>query len=152
MNDWEKYFFDICKVVASKSKDPSTKVGAVIVGKDNQILSTGYNGFCRGIKDDINEVPERYDKPAKYDFTEHSERNAIYNAARHGIKLDGSKIFVVGLSPCKDCARAIIQCGITEVYALIESKETYDRWCTNLNVSNEMFEESGVKLKIIKNF
>jgi len=76
--DWQDYFIGIANQVKLKSKDKNTQIGAVIVGEDNEVVSTGYNSFPRGIDDD---VPERQERPEKYHWFEHAERNAIYNAA-----------------------------------------------------------------------
>ena len=78
---WDQYYLDICKVVATRSKDPNTQIGCVIIGPNHEIRSTGYNSFPRGIRDD---VPERLVRPMKYLWIEHAERNAICNAARAG--------------------------------------------------------------------
>ena len=75
--NWDQYFFDIVNVVKEKSKDRSTKVGAIIVGPDQGVRSTGFNGFPRGVNDNVD---ARHERPAKYLYTEHAERNAIYNA------------------------------------------------------------------------
>ena len=75
---WNSRFMDLARLVAGWSKDTSTKVGCVIIGPDKEIRSTGYNGFPRGVDDTI---PAGHERPAKYDFTEHAERNAIYNAS-----------------------------------------------------------------------
>ena len=82
---WDQYYLDICKVVASRSKDPNTQIGCVIIGPNREIRSTGYNSFPRGIRDD---VPERLVRPTKYLWIEHAERNAICNAARAGTATD----------------------------------------------------------------
>ena len=108
---WDQYYLSICKVVASRSKDPNTQIGCVIVGPAHEIRTTGYNSFPRGIKDD---VPGRLERPAKYLWIEHAERNAICNAARCGTPLEGCTIYVE-IMPCMDCARAIVQAGIREV-------------------------------------
>lgn len=112
---WLDHFVAQAELTATMSKDHSTKVGAVLVEPSGRtIISTGYNGFCRGINDD---EPTRHDRPAKYDWTEHAERNAIYNAARLGHKTEGCILFL-NWSPdflCTDCARAVIQAGIIEV-------------------------------------
>jgi len=84
--NWDEYFVAIAELVCFRSKDRSTKVGAVIVGPDNEIRSTGYNSFVRGINDTIE---ERQQRPEKYFWFEHAERNAIYCAARHGASLKG---------------------------------------------------------------
>src|SRR6185436_107542 len=113
---WDQKFLRMALQMASWSKDPSTKVGCVIAGVDHEIRSTGYNGMCRGINDN---VPERNIRPAKYMWYEHSERNAICNAARVGIPLNGCTMYLTSIPtkfpPCCDCARAIIQSGIIRV-------------------------------------
>jgi dCMP deaminase len=139
--NWDSYFTLMAKLVASKSKDRSTKVGCVIVGPSNEVRSTGYNGFCRGIDDD---VEARHCRPEKYLWTEHAERNAIYNAARNGIRLEDCTLYST-VFPCSDCARGIIQSGIKRVVTAQYNKSTnmpdqsFDR-------ALEMFTEVGVKL------
>jgi len=109
---WVNYFMKIASVVAEQSKDPSTKVGAVIVSPNRQIISTGFNGFPVSVNDD----PERYlDRPTKLKMVVHAEANAICQAAKHGIQIDGGSIFCT-LVPCIDCAKLIIQSGIQIVY------------------------------------
>jgi len=152
--NWDEYFFEMISLIAKKSKDPSSKIGCVIVGPDNEVRSTGYNGFPRGIKDDIEEVPERYERPAKYDWTEHSERNAVYNAARVGIPLAGCKIYLDWI-PCPDCASAIIQSGIKEVIVDGNSNKMQDeganeRWKGKLKFAQWLLYEAKVKLRIVK--
>ncbi len=142
--NWDKYFINICNAVKEKSKDNSTKVGSVIVGPDNEVISVGYNGFPRGIDDD---VKERYERPLKYVYFEHSERNAIYNAARIGVSTKNCKIYLT-LSPCADCARAIIQSGIKEV--ILQTKEIPERWKDNCNIATEMLSEAGVAVRRMK--
>ena len=108
---WDQYYLDICKVVATRSKDPNTQIGCVIIGPNHEIRSTGYNSFPRGIRDD---VPERLVRPTKYLWIEHAERNAICNAARAGTATEGCTIYVE-IMPCMDCARAVVQAGIVQV-------------------------------------
>ena len=111
--NWDELFIRQADLIAQKSKDPSTKVGCVIVGEGNVVLSMGFNGFARNIEESRS---DRWVRPEKYIWVEHAERNAVYNAARHGIKLEGSRLYVnCDLSICADCARAIIQAGIKEV-------------------------------------
>lgn len=112
--DWDEFFLGLAEHVSIKSKDRSTKVGAVIVGPDNEVLSLGWNGFPRGVGDDPEWYDNRYNRPDKYEWTEHAERNAIFNAARHGIALRGSTMYTTH-APCASCARAIVQSGITSV-------------------------------------
>ncbi len=109
--EWDKYFLEMARLVSTKSKDSSTKCGCVLVGESNQVLSTGYNGLTRGVEYDDVTLHER---PEKYYWYEHSERNAIYSAAAHGIALKNSKAYVTG-PPCHDCARALVQSGIKEI-------------------------------------
>ena len=104
------YFHDMAKLVASRSKDTSTKVGCVIVSSDKVLLSTGYNGIARRVAD----LPERLERPAKYLWTSHAEENAIAQAAREGIALNRG-VAVVTHMPCSRCARMLIQAGITMV-------------------------------------
>jgi dCMP deaminase len=110
---WDELFILQAEVISQKSKDPSTKVGCVIVGSDNAVLSMGFNGFPRGIDETIK---ERWKRPEKYQWVEHAERNAIYNAARHGINLNGARAYLNWEpKPCADCTRALIQSGIKEI-------------------------------------
>ena len=109
---WLDYFLKIARTVAEQSKDPSTKVGAVIVSPDKQIISTGYNGFPVGVEDN----KDRYeDRPTKLKMVVHAEANAICQAAKHGHCIDGCYIFCT-LVPCISCAKLIIQSGIKHVF------------------------------------
>ena len=92
--DWDEYFIKIAETVRLKSKDPSSQIGAVIIGLENQIISTGYNGFPRK----VGEQEERWQRPLKYEYVCHAEVNSIYNAARHGIALRGTTLYLVGFS------------------------------------------------------
>jgi dCMP deaminase len=142
--NWDEFFYKMAELVASKSKDRSTKCGSVIVGNGNTVLSLGFNGFPRKVNDDIDSM---HDRPRKYFFFEHSERNSIYAAAKNGIKLDGSSIHLSGGGlPCADCARAIIQAGIIEiVYRDIPFKGK-GNWKESMDAAKEMLLEAGVKL------
>lgn len=131
----------ITYLTAMKSKDRSTKVGAVIVGPDNELRSTGFNSPCRGIADDRDDIHER---PLKLSYFEHAERNAIYNAARIGVTCKGSKIYVTWC-PCVDCARSIIQSGIKEVVAHKEMTDIESTlWGESFSLAKEMLSECGV--------
>lgn len=113
---WDEYFIDLANTVRTKSKDPSSKIGAVVVGVDKEVLSTGYNGFPRGI-DELDDA--RWTRPVKYEYVSHAEANAIFNAARIGVSLKGATLYLVGFGPpsypCTECSKAIIQAGITRV-------------------------------------
>ncbi len=104
------YFMNLCFGINLRSIDKSSKCGCVFVAGDGAILSSGYNNPIRGADD--NNIPQT--RPEKYFFYEHSERNAIYNAARHGIKLMGSTVFVTGFI-CFDCLRGMIQVGVERI-------------------------------------
>ena len=110
---WVEYFQNLAHQVKLKSKDEKTQIGAVIVGKDKEIVSTGYNSFPRGIDDTIK---ERQERPEKYFWFEHAERNAIYNAARIGVSTKGCTMYLSCGIPCSDCARGIINAGITRIF------------------------------------
>ena len=142
---WDEYYLDICKVVAARSKDPHTQIGCVIAGPAHEIRSTGYNSLPRGIRDD---VPERLERPTKYLWMEHAERNAIYNAARCGTPLEGCTLYVE-IMPCMDCARAIVQAGIREVIisGARMSQYTSDYYDEHFRNVEVLFKEAGVKVR-----
>lgn len=135
---WDEYFLNLCDAVSSKSKDPSTRVGCVIVGKDKQILSTGWNSIARGVQD----LPERYVRPAKNDWVCHAEISAITNAARSGVALNGATLYCSHMC-CKNCSTAIVQSGIIEV-VIGNGKLTSDY---GLEISATIFEEAEVKVR-----
>jgi len=137
---WDEYFMGVALLASERSKDPNTQVGACIVDDQNRILSTGYNGFPHGCSDD--EFPWNRDEAlgeTKYQFVVHAELNAILNA--RGKNLSGSKVYVA-LFPCNECAKAIIQSGISEVVYL--SDKYHDTPSTV--ASRRMLQAAGVKL------
>ena len=123
-----------------RSKDPNTQVGACIVGADNRILSMGYNGFPNGCSDDDFPWDREGDKSlkTKYPYVTHSELNAILNY--RGGNLDGTKLYV-SLFPCNECAKAIIQSGVKEVYYLSDKYAT----TPSTLASKRMMDAAGVK-------
>ena len=135
----------ICRVVAGRSKDPNTQLGSVIVGPHHEIRSTGYNSFPRGIRDD---VPERLERPTKYLWMEHAERNAICNAARAGTATEDCTLYVE-IMPCMDCARAIVQAGIVEVVISAERMAQYssDYYDQHFGMVEVLFGEAQVKVR-----
>ena len=142
---WDCYFMTMAYLVATKSKDPSTKVGAVIVRPDKEIRSTGYNGLPRNFKD----TAERYTRPLKYKLVNHAEENAILHCSRIGVASKGCTIYVPWI-PCSLCAKSIIQAGIVEVVYHREwpgnsCKNTI--WAESIAISNEMFAETGVIMR-----
>lgn len=141
---WDTLFMSMVYLVATKSKDKNTHIGAVIVGPDNEVRSVGYNSFVRGIND---YVSDRQERPEKYFWFEHAERNSIYNAALVGIPVKGCKMYTNGI-PCMDCARAVVQAGINEV--IVDKSwddSNYGQWLEHAKRSIDMFKESGVKLR-----
>lgn len=146
--NWHEYYLNLLEPIAAKSKDPNTKLGCIIVGPDNEIRSTGFNSFPRRVRDLRDEVPERFERPAKYKWIEHAERNGIYNAARCGIALKGCRLYI-GIIPCVDCARAIIQAGISEVIYDQPKQDAYPggaTWIDDWKLVLTMFEEASVVL------
>ena len=144
---WDEYFISLLDPIAKRSKDPHTQVGAIIVGPDNSIRSTGYNSFPRGIKDD---VAERLERPEKYLWMEHADRNAIYAAAKIGVPLEGCRMYLT-IPPCMDCARAIIQAGITKIIVDIKKYRSRPsvRYEQDVYKVSTILEEAGVKLSML---
>ena len=141
---WDDYFMGVALLAAQRSKDPSTQVGACIVDETNRILSTGYNGFPKGCSDDDFPWNRNADEgETKYPFVVHAELNAILN--NRGKSLADSKIYVA-LFPCHECAKAIIQAGITEVIYL---SDKYKDTVSDAN-SRRMLESAGIKLTKLK--
>lgn len=142
--DWDDYFAAFALMTSSRSKDPDRKVGAVIVSKDNRILSTGYNGAPTGISDE--EIPwckEGEFLQTKYPYVVHAELNAISGYNNDKSLLKGAKIYTT-LFPCNECMKAIIQSGITEIIYLDNhnfTKDTYvgSRYMVNVHNRNEKF-------------
>ena len=127
--------------VASFSKDPSTKVGAVIVNEYNRFVSMGYNGFPRKMKDDN----RLHDRSLKYPRIIHAEINAILFAQRD---LEGCTLYTMPFMPCEKCAPVIIQTGIKRVVSVFSNNP---RWTDSFKVAKDMFDETGVELDIITN-
>ena len=109
---WDHYFLYFALVASIKSKDPKCRVGAAVASRDNVLLSTGFNGFARGVDDDDTLLA---DVPEKLKMVCHAETNAIMNAARIGVALEQATIYVTKF-PCLSCCNAIIQAGIKRIY------------------------------------
>ena len=140
---WKKRFLKLSKEIAEWSKDPSTKVGALIISEDKNIISTGYNGFPRGISDTEERLNNR---ETKYKFILHAEMNCIMNALYNGRSVKDCILFVHGLPPCSECTKSIIQAGIKKV--ITDSKAT-DNWKESLKLSLEMLKEANVEIEFI---
>ena len=138
---WLKRFMELTKMFGSWSKDPSRGVGAVILNEDKIVVSMGYNGLPRNCRDDIE---ERYVKPAKLLYTEHAERNALYHASRLGVSVKGCTMFA-SLFPCADCARGMIQSGITQ---LVTVRPDYldDTWGKSWSAAFDMMREAKISI------
>lgn len=142
--DWDSLFMNMVYLVAAKSKDRSTHVGAVIVGPDHEVRSVGYNSFPRGINDD---VEARQERPEKYFWFAHAERNAVYNAARVGTPTYGCTLYTNGI-PCNDCAFAVINAGLSRVIVDAHwDKNNYAQWLEHAERTRVMFLEAGIDLR-----
>lgn len=140
---WDKRYLQLAKEVSTWSKDPSKKIGAVAVGAKGQILSQGYNGFPRGIKD----LQERLDnRELKYKYVVHAEMNVIYNASYSGVSLAGSTLYVYGLPVCSECAKGIIQVGISKVVLPKYDSNMLPRWKESWELTKSMFNEADVEI------
>jgi len=141
---WVEHFRTLSHTVKLKSKDNNTQIGAIIVGKDKEIVSTGYNSFPRGI-DDFKK--ERQEKPEKYFWFEHGERNAIYNAARIGVSTKGTTMYLSCGIPCADCTRGIINAGIARIFCERGGGAKGIKWAESAERSWEMLDEAGVSVQ-----
>ena len=138
---WDKRYLELAEAVATWSKDPSRKIGAVAVSPRGNVLAQGYNGFPRGIDDDAS----RYeDRETKYKYVVHAEMNVIYNATYNGVCLDGSTLYVTGLPVCSDCAKGIIQVGIKRV--VMSATDVPDRWIESYEQTKSILNEAGVEI------
>ncbi len=152
---WDHFFIEMAQLMATKSKDPSTKVGCVLVGTNNQVLSVGYNGFPRFISGDDDPQGERWERPIKYEYVEHAERNAIYNAARSGIATDQAVAYMNWEpTPCAECTRAFIQAGIIKIVGPAipfgGHGDGVHYHTDEDSVSMNMIRESGIIRKVIQ--
>lgn len=142
---WDKRYFTLAETFASWSKDPSRKVGAVIIGSRGEILSQGYNGFPRGVRDDDKRLRNR---EMKRQLIVHAEVNAILNAAYNGTNVAGSTLYVYGLPPCCDCTKAIIQSGISKVN-IMASGDIPDHWVESFEISKLMLKEAKINFNVV---
>ncbi len=139
---WDEFFLDIAATACKKSKDPSTQTGCCIA-RDNRVLAVGYNGFPTGVRD----IPERYqDRGLKLQLISHSEANAIFSAARHGISLKGGTLYGT-FPPCNECMKAIIQVGIVKVVWPRDSILLDVRWKESFSIARLMAGEAGIELQ-----
>ena len=138
---WGDRYIHLAKEISTWSKDPSTKVGAVVIGNNGEVLSQGYNGFPRSIKD----TPQRLkDRGKKYNLVVHAEMNAIYNASLNGVSLKGSTLYVYGLPICNECAKGVIQVGIDKVIAT-RPADYNKEWDESIKDAKALFKEAEVE-------
>ncbi|HLF13203.1 MAG TPA: dCMP deaminase family protein [Gammaproteobacteria bacterium] len=146
---WDRHFLELALLHSKLSKDPSTKVGSVIVGPDKEILSAGFNGFPRGVAD----TPERLaNRDTKLKLVVHAEMNALLAAARAGMRLKGCALYLAatdntgkvwGGPPCTRCVVEIIQVGITEIVTY-PFKDGFSKWHEDLAFARGLIDEVGI--------
>ena len=138
MSDWDARFLDMAALVATWSKDPSTKVGAVIT-RGKFVVSLGFNGHPSGVEDSVARL---HDREQKYRTIIHAEMNAILSARQ---PIDGCTLYVVPFMPCSNCGAVIVQSGIKRVITLENNNE---RWQESFDITRTIFAEAGVDLII----
>lgn len=145
---WDKRFMRIARDIATWSKDPSSKIGAVIVNDERRILATGYNGFPRGIADSDDRLNDR---EQKYAMIVHAELNALMNALYSGVSVKGATLYVYGLPICSDCTKSVIQSGIARIVITDPRDEDVpEKWKTIwFEKSDPMFYEAGMMISHI---
>lgn len=141
---WRERYMGLARHIAQWSKDPTTKVGAVIVGEDRRDIAMGYNGFPRGVRD----LEERYaDRPTKYLFTQHAERNALDNAA---FDCRGGTL-ITTMFPCVECAKSMVTKGIVCLISEpVPEPVAFPSWRDTIPVALQIFEEAGVVLHFVE--
>jgi dCMP deaminase len=147
---WDVLFMRMVYEIAAKSKDPKTKYGAVVV-RDNRPFLFGYNGISKGVQD----LPERMERPLKYLYTAHAERNCTYQAADMGISTRGATMYTQSI-PCTGCTIAICQSKIKELvihgpwmeYSYhFENQKPDPKWKEEFEISKIMLNEAGVTVR-----
>ena len=141
VDKWSERYLDLARAVSTWSKDPSTKIGAVAVGSQGQIISQGYNGFPRGIIDSSERLEV---KEEKYKFVVHGEMNCIYNACLNGLSLNNTTLYVSGLPVCSECAKGIIQVGIGTVITQYDTAKVNPNWAESNKLTKQLFNEANV--------
>lgn len=154
---WDVYFLRLAVEVARMSKDPSTKVGAVIIGPDREVRSTGFNGLPRGIADTAERLADR---DTKLKLVVHGEMNAVLAAARVGVPLKGCTLYLAatdatgavwGGAPCTRCTVEVIQAGIAHVVSL-PFKDVPSRWKDDVALAHSLLTEAGVSYREVIGF
>jgi dCMP deaminase len=145
---WDVFYLKMCYLIARKSKDKSSKIGSILIKEDKSIISAGFNGLPIGCL----EKEKKNERPEKYYHWEHSERSAIYLAARNGIQTKDSLLVTISV-PCTDCCRAIIQSGVKMVLYHKQHKDIFyaenEKWAESCKRSEAMLKEAGVRLEYV---
>ena len=137
---WDLRFLELAKHISTWSKDPSTQLGAVIVDKNKRVISMGYNGFPRGVKD----TPERLNnREVKYSMVVHGEMNAIIFATQ---PLEGSALYIWPFLSCSVCTAVIINAGVKRVVAPLNDNP---RWIESFKLSQTLYFEAGVQVILL---
>jgi len=138
---WDEYFMGLAVFTSFRSKDPSSKVGAVIVDASNHIVGTGYNGFIAGIDETKFSWERKGDfLDTKYPYVVHAEANALINSTK--ADLAGCSVYVT-LAPCNECAKLIAQKGIKKVYYLLDKYPNVDTFVA----AKKIFDIKGIEYK-----
>lgn len=140
---WDRRYMQMAKLVASWSKDPSTKIGAVLV-RNNRVITVGFNGFPESIADD----DRLHDREKKYPLVVHGEMNAILRA---GSAASGTTMYLYspfGGFPCQNCTKHLITAGVERVVAC-EIRERNPRWADDCAAAEETLREAGVRMTTI---
>jgi len=146
-DSWDKHFIEVMlPAISSKSKDPRTKVGAVITGPHHEVRVTAFNGFPIGVQD----LDERYNvRETKYKYMAHADGNAVCFAARNGTAVEGCTMYLPWY-PCSHCAKYIIQAGIIKVVIdardFEKKEEHWKAWKEDIDIAKTMLSESGVEI------
>jgi dCMP deaminase len=149
---WDQHFLQLCLDHARMSKDPSTKVGAVIVGPDREIRSAGFNGFPRGIEDTHERL---HNREIKYSLVVHGEMNAVLAAARVGTPIKGCTMYMAamtgdrvwGSAPCTRCTVELIQAGISEIVSFSDAPSS--NWEASVTEAACLLKEAGIGFRQI---
>jgi len=140
---WFKRFVELAEHISSWSKDPSTKVGAVIFDDDKRIVSVGYNGFPKNVYDD----PEKYaNRDVKYKMVIHAEMNSILFAQKD---LKGCSIATWPFLSCANCTSSIIQSGIKRIVSPKLPENLVERWGASCEISLKMYQEAGIEVVLL---
>lgn len=137
---WDRRFLELARFISCWSKDPSTRVGAVIVDENRRIVSTGYNGLPQGVEDTDERLNNR---ELKYKLIVHGERNALLFASK---PVHGCTLYTTPFMPCSVCAGMVIQAGIKRVVAPYSDNP---RWAEDFKLTEQLFSEAEVELVLL---